>query len=127
MRRGRDEPRYQIGVAARMLDCHPQTLRMYEREGLIEPQRAESGVRLYCDADIELLRRIQSFTQELGVNLAGVAIILRLLDQIEALQAEVDRMREQIEHGPKALGPGALGAPGRRIEVRVEDARGGER
>ncbi|MGC9320231.1 MAG: heat shock protein transcriptional repressor HspR, partial [Armatimonadota bacterium] len=104
MRHSRDEPRYQIGVAARMLDCHPQTLRLYEREGLIEPDRSDAGVRLYCDADIELLRRIQRFTQELGVNLAGVSIILRLLDQIEELQAEVERMRAEIEHGPKALG-----------------------
>lgn len=123
MRNLRDEPRYQIGVAARMVDCHPQTLRLYEREGLIEPDRTEAGVRLYCDADIELLRRIQRFTQELGVNLAGVAIILRLLDQIEELQGEVERMRKQIEEGPKALGP----APSRNfrqgITVRVEDAR----
>ncbi len=123
MRRGQDEPRYQIGVTARTLECHPQTLRMYEREGLIEPQRTDSGVRLYCDADIELLRRIQSFTQELGVNLAGVSIILRLLEQIEEMQGEIDRMREHIEHGPKALGPARTRGRGRRIEVRVEDAR----
>ncbi|MEA3399951.1 MAG: MerR family transcriptional regulator [Armatimonadota bacterium] len=123
MRHGRDEPRYQIGIAARMLDCHPQTLRLYEREGLIEPDRTEAGVRLYCDADIELLRRIQRFTQELGVNLAGVSIILRLLDQIEELQAEVERMRAQIDHGPKALGPARVRPRRRGVTVRIEDAR----
>lgn len=121
------EPRYQIGVAARMLDCHPQTLRMYEREGLIEPQRTESGVRMYCDADIETLRRIQRFTQELGVNLAGVAIILRLLDEIEDLRREVERLREYIQEGPKALGPARTRSRGRSVAVRIEDAREVER
>jgi len=106
-----------------MLDCHPQTLRMYEREGLIEPRRSDSGVRMYCDADIELLQRIQRFTQELGVNLAGVAIILRLLEQMEDMHSEIDRMRAYISQGPKALGPARTRPRGRRIEVRIEDAR----
>lgn len=106
-----------------MLECHPQTLRLYEREGLIEPERADSGVRLYCDADIELLRRIQRFTQDLGVNLAGVAIILRLVDQIEELQDEVDRLRGDIDRGPKALGPAQARPRSRRVVVRIENAR----
>lgn len=127
MRRDRDEPRYQIGVAARMLECHPQTLRMYEREGLIEPQRTEAGVRMYCDADIEALRRIQRFTQELGVNLAGVAIILRLLDEMEDMQRQLDRLRSYIQQGPKALGPARTRSRGRPVEVRIEDAREVER
>lgn len=127
MRRDRDEPRYQIGVAARMLECHPQTLRMYEREGLIEPQRTEAGVRMYCDADIEALRRIQRFTQELGVNLAGVAIILRLLDEMEDMQRQLDRLRSYIQQGPKALGPARTRSRGRSVEVRIEDAREVER
>jgi MerR family transcriptional regulator/heat shock protein HspR len=119
----RDQPRYQIGVAAKMLDCHPQTLRLYEREGLIEPERSEAGVRLYCDADIELLQRIQRFTQELGVNLAGVSIILRLVDQIEELQEEVERLRGDIERGPKALGPARSRPRSRKVIVRIESAR----
>ena len=123
MRRHRDEPRYQIGVAARMLECHPQTLRLYEREGLIEPERTDSGVRLYCDADIDLLRRIQRFTQDLGVNLAGVSIILRLVDQIEEMQDEIERLRGDINRGPKALGPAQTKPRGRRVVVRIEDAR----
>ena len=121
MRRGRDEPRYQIGVVAGMLDCHPQTLRLYEREGLIEPERTASGVRLYRDADVELLRRIQRFTQDLGVNLAGVAIIMRLLDQMEELQADVERLQDELKHGPKALGPARERS--RSIRVRIENAR----
>lgn len=123
MQMQRDQPRYQIGVAAKMLDCHPQTLRLYEREGLIEPERSEAGVRLYCDADIELLQRIQRFTQELGVNLAGVSIILRLVDQIEELQEEVERLRGDIEHGPKALGPARSRPRSRKVIVRIESAR----
>lgn len=123
MRRTHYEPRYQIGVAASMLDCHPQTLRLYEREGLIEPRRSESGVRLYCDADIELLRRIQRFTQDLGVNLAGVAVILRLLDQIEDLQAELERVRTELEEGPKALGPAKMRQETRNVVVRIREAR----
>lgn len=110
-----------------MLECHPQTLRLYEREGLIEPERSDSGVRLYCDADIELLRRIQRFTQDLGVNLAGVAVILRLLDQIDDLQREVERLRGEIDHGPKALGPARTMPRRRRITVRIENARESER
>ena len=84
-----------------MLECHPQTLRLYEREGLIEPERSDAGVRLYCDADIESLRRIQRFTQELGVNLAGVSIILRLVDQIEEPQEEPSAC------GRTSIGPSA--------------------
>jgi MerR family transcriptional regulator, heat shock protein HspR len=123
MRRSHYEPRYQIGVAAGMLDCHPQTLRLYEREGLIEPRRSDSGVRLYCDADIELLRRIQRFTQDLGVNLAGVAVVLRLLDQIEELQAEVERLRTELEEGPKALGPAKVRRQTRNVVVRIKQSR----
>ena len=112
------EPRYQIGVAASMLECHPQTLRLYEREGLIEPQRTDTGFRLYCDEDIAQLRHIQSLTQELGVNLAGVHVILNLLEQMEKLTGEVIRLRRDIDEGPKALGPGTRRR--RRRAVRIE-------
>ena len=115
-----DVPRYQIGVVARMLQCHPQTLRLYEREGLIEPYRTDTGFRLYCDADIELLRRIQNLTQELGVNLAGVHVILKLLNQIEQMSDEVERLRRQIQEGPKALGPGGQTQRGQPVRIRIE-------
>lgn len=89
------EPVYLISVAARMSGLHPQTLRLYERLGLIKPHRVGRSKRLYSEADIERLRRIQHFTQELGVNLAGVDIILRLLERIEQINCEVETLIEQ--------------------------------
>lgn len=101
-----DEPVYFISVAARLVQCHPQTLRTYERLGLLSPKRTGRNVRLYSERDLERLRQIQRLTQELGVNLAGVEVVLKLLDQIEGLKAEIERLRDQIEHGPKKLPPG---------------------
>jgi MerR family transcriptional regulator/heat shock protein HspR len=93
---GEDDPVYIISVAARLVDMHPQTLRMYERLGLVQPQRSEHNIRLYSERDIERLRKIKRLTQDLGVNLAGVEIILDLLDRIEQLQRELQRRREEI-------------------------------
>ncbi len=119
-----DQPRYQIGIAARLLECHPQTLRLYEREGLIEPDRTESGVRLFCDADIELVRRIQSFTRDLGVNLAGVHVILQLLERVEEMQAQMERLERDLREGPKALGPGReADQPTVRVQIDTREAR----
>ncbi len=109
-----DEPVYYISVAARLVQCHPQTLRTYERLGLIYPSRSNSNVRLYSDRDIERLRQIQRLTQEMGVNLAGVEVVLKLLDQIEQLQREVERLTEHIEKGPKSL------PAGRPFRVEIE-------
>lgn len=89
------EPVYLISVAARMSGLHPQTLRLYERMGLIKPYRIGKSKRLYSEADIERLRRIQHFTQELGVNLAGVDIILRLLERMEQINSEVEAVIDQ--------------------------------
>jgi MerR family transcriptional regulator/heat shock protein HspR len=96
MRRPRDyhEPVYRIGVAAKLCGVHPQTLRAYERQGLISPRREKRKNRLYSEADIERVRRIQRLTQDLGVNLAGVEVILRLLDQIEEYRKEMERELE---------------------------------
>lgn len=99
--RDRDEPVYLIGVAARLCEMHPQTLRMYERIGLITPHRVGRKNRIYSDADIEQLRRIQRLTHDLGVNLAGVEVILSLLQQMEnmrrSMEEEMDGMREEME------------------------------
>ena len=84
-----DEPYYVIGVAARLVDLHPQTLRHYEALGLVVPQRSRGNMRLYAPRDIERLTKITRLTQELGVNLAGVEIILRLSEQVEALRVEL--------------------------------------
>lgn len=92
-----DEPVYMIGVAARLVDCHPQTLRMYERLGLVTPTRSRSNLRLYSDADISKLRQVQRLTQELGVNLAGVSVILDLLDRLSALRREMALEVERIQ------------------------------
>lgn len=91
-----DEPYYVIGVAARLVDLHPQTLRHYEALGLVVPQRSRGNMRLYSPRDIERLTKITRLTQELGVNLAGVEIILRLSEQVEALRAELTRRNASI-------------------------------
>lgn len=99
-----DEPLYTISIAARLVRrdrpeepmIHPQTLRMYERLGLVEPKRVGKN-RLYSDRDIERVRRIQEYTQVMGVNLAGVEIILTLLERMEEMQRELDHLREKIE------------------------------
>jgi len=91
-----DEPHYVIGVAARLVNLHPQTLRHYETLGLVVPQRSRGNMRLYSPRDIERLTKITRLTQELGVNLAGVEIILRLSEQVEALRAELTRRDASI-------------------------------
>jgi MerR family transcriptional regulator, heat shock protein HspR len=113
-----DEPVYYISVAARLIAAHPQTLRMYERAGLVRPRRTPQGLRLYSERDIERLRQIQRLTQELGVNLAGVDVVLKLLDQIGDLQSQIERLTHERDHGPLRLNP----APERhRIEIQVEE------
>ena len=89
---GRDAqtPVYHISIVAQMVEVHPQTLRMYERMGLISPQRTRNNIRLYSDEDVEVVRRIQHLTQELGVNLAGVEVVFKLLNEMERLRAEVE-------------------------------------
>jgi MerR family transcriptional regulator, heat shock protein HspR len=88
-----NEPVYVISIAAKKVDMHPQTLRLYERMGLVKPARLGSN-RLYSDADIERLRQIQRLTQEMGVNLAGVEVILNLLEKIDQLQSELEAFRQ---------------------------------
>jgi MerR family transcriptional regulator/heat shock protein HspR len=92
-----NEPCYVISVAARMVELHPQTLRYYERIGLVVPARSPGNVRLYSQRDIELLRKICRLTNDLGVNLAAVDVILRLTDTIEQLQAEMEEVRTNME------------------------------
>jgi len=96
---------YVISIAAELVGLHPQTLRLYEREGLVKPARRGSN-RLYSDRDIERLRQIQRLTQDMGVNLAGVEIILNLLEQVNQLQQELEELRQSqlpvpaMEDGP---------------------------
>src|ERR671938_209317 len=95
---------FMISVAAELADMHPQTLRMYEQRGLIEPKRSPKGTRLYSQRDVERLRRIQEMTNELGLNLAGVERVLALEEQLEratsrleALERRSREMREEME------------------------------
>ncbi|HVA31651.1 MAG TPA: helix-turn-helix transcriptional regulator [Gaiellaceae bacterium] len=90
-----DRPMYMISVAAELAGVHPQTLRTYESKGLVRPKRTPGGTRLYSDADVERLRIIQRLTTELGLNLAGVELVLRLEDELRRAQAQLDALRAQ--------------------------------
>ena len=96
-----EHPRYTISVAADIVGMHPQTLRIYEQKGLVRPSRTAGNTRLYSDADLERLKLIQRLTTELGLNLAGVEIVLDLEGQLRKMRARIDRvereMRDQIE------------------------------
>jgi MerR family transcriptional regulator/heat shock protein HspR len=96
-----DEPVFLISVVSKMLNIHPQTLRQYEREGLIKPSRTEGRMRLYSQRDIDRLKLILSLVRDLGVNLAGVEIILQLKEEIERLQKEVELLKEQQGQIPR--------------------------
>ena len=91
-----DEPVYLISVVATMLDIHPQTLRQYEREGLVEPSRTQGRMRLYSQRDIDRMKLILRLTRQMGVNLAGVDIALQLKEQIDQMQKEIDQLRSEL-------------------------------
>ena len=98
---GYDEPVFLISVVSKMLNIHPQTLRQYEREGLIKPSRTEGKMRLYSQRDIDRLKLILSLVRDLGVNLAGVEIILQLKEEIERLQEENERLKQNQGQIPR--------------------------
>lgn len=110
----KDKPLYVISVAAELVDMHPQTLRLYERKGLIEPSRSAGKTRLYSQRDIDHLKEIRRLTQELGVNLAGVEEIIRLRKKLDKLQENMeDRivdLQDQLQHRVSSY-RAALGAP----------------
>jgi MerR family transcriptional regulator/heat shock protein HspR len=91
------EPRYVISVAARMLDIQTHTLRYYERVGIIEPYRSRGNVRLYSDRDIALLQRIKSLVDDMGVNLPGVEVILRMMQRMGEMQNELEQTKEELK------------------------------
>lgn len=109
---GENQPVYMIGVAASLCGVHPQTLRQYERLGLVAPSRVGSKNRLYSDADIRRVRRIQRLTQEMGVNLAGVELILRLLDDMEEMKRDMERqMGDYMEDVERRLASMVMSNP----------------
>jgi len=90
------EPRYVISVAARMLDTQTYTLRYYEKVGVIEPRRSRGNVRLYSDRDIALLQRVRSLVDDMGVNLPGVEVILRMMQRMAEMQNELEQAQEEL-------------------------------
>ena len=93
---GYDEPVYLISVVATMLDIHPQTLRQYEREGLVTPSRTGGRMRLYSQRDIERMKLILRLTRQMGVNIAGVDVVLKLKKQIDQMQKEIEQLRNEL-------------------------------
>jgi MerR family transcriptional regulator/heat shock protein HspR len=91
-----ERPRYMISVAAELVGMHPQTLRMYEQKGLVQPQRTAGNTRLYSEADLERLRLIQRLTGELGLNLAGVEAVLGLEEQLRTMHARMERLEREM-------------------------------
>jgi len=96
-----DEPVYLISVVAKTLDIHPQTLRQYEREGLVVPSRTGGRIRLYSQRDVDRIKMVLRLTRELGVNLAGVDIVLRLKVKIEEMDSEMEYLRSQLQKNSK--------------------------
>ena len=91
-----ERPRYMISVAAELVGMHPQTLRIYEAKGLVQPKRTPGNTRLYSEADLDRLRLIQRLTTELGLNLAGVETVLRLEDELKRMRGRLDRMERDM-------------------------------
>lgn len=102
--RQENQPVYMIGVAAQLCGIHPQTLRQYERLGLVVPSRVGAKNRLYSELDIHRVRQIQRLTQQMGVNLAGVEVILRLLDDMDLMRTDFERQfREYFNEAERRI------------------------
>jgi MerR family transcriptional regulator, heat shock protein HspR len=97
MRREQNEPRYVISVAAKILGIQTHTLRYYERIGIIEPSRSSGNIRLYSEKDLDQLRRVKTLIEDLGVNLAGAEVILRMAQHITELQNRLEEMETELK------------------------------
>jgi len=97
MNQPENEPRYVISVAAKILGIQTHTLRYYEKIGIIEPSRSRGNIRLYSERDLEQLRRIKSLIEDLGVNLAGAEVILRMAQRITELQNRIQELEAEIK------------------------------
>src|SRR5882762_5819691 len=116
---------FMISVAARLANMHPQTLRMYEARGLIEPQRSPKGTRLYSQEDVERLKRIQEMTAELGLNLAGVERVLDLEQEIEQMHTRIEEIELQALRAKVRLAE-ELEEVRRSFRAELVPYRGGE-
>src|SRR5215203_3641109 len=104
---------YTISAVAEIYDIHPQTLRLYEREGLLKPSRSDGNTRLYEDSDLERLEVILSLTRDLGVNLAGVEIILNMREKMDSMQREFERFFDYLKtHADQFSRPPGASSPG---------------
>ena len=103
---GRDEPIFIISVAARMLGVRTQTLRYYESIGLVEPARSKGNQRVYSQNDVERVRQIRNLMDDLGVNLAGVEVVMNLLERLRTSEAEIQRLTAETEELRKLLAEG---------------------
>ncbi len=106
-----DEPLYVISVAARMVGMHEQTLRYYERMGIIRPARSKGRIRLYSRSDIQRLRQVQRLMADLGVNLAGAEAILKLKEHIQSLEQEIEELRRELQAYRDRLLPAPAQSP----------------
>ena len=117
-------PLYRITVVAEMLSIHPQTLRLYERKGLVRPSRTVGRTRMYSPEDVDELRRILRLGRDLGVNLAGVEIILRMRRQMLAMQEELEELASYARQQPGATArEGETGAPAALVRVSERQLR----
>lgn len=92
-----NEPRYIISVAAKLVGVQTHTLRYYERIGIIEPSRSRGNIRLYSERDIDILRHVKTLMDDLGINLAGVEVIMRMSQRLLEMQRELEQMQTEIE------------------------------
>ena len=139
MLRDDDIPLYMIGIAAQMLSIHPQTLRLYEREGLVSPGRSEGNTRLYSQRDVERVKFILHLTRDMGINLAGVEVILKMREQMEEMQREmagiIDYIREELKKEmtrqgkmPEGMDKKSAKRPAKKvIRVKAEKRKTGRR
>ena len=125
----RDKAVYMISVVSEMLTIHPQTLRLYEREGFIRPKRTLGGVRLYSEEDVDRIKLVLTLTRDLGVNLAGVEVILSMREKMERLQEEMTEMAEDMRREfmeelkrreEQMKNPLVKSPAGRMIKVKIE-------
>lgn len=125
---------FMISIAAELANMHPQTLRMYEARGLIEPKRSPKGTRLYSQDDVEKLRRIQEMAAQLGLNLAGVERVLRLESEIEGMQARIEeielealqaqvQLARELEEVRRSFRAELVPYDSRRALIRAVDAK----
>lgn len=122
-----DEPCYTISVVARLVGVHAQTLRYYEREGLLRPSRSRGNIRLYSNRDLVRVREIKEWISQLGLNLAGVATMTRLRAQVRGLQMEVEELREQMDELRSELVAARAGRPAFRAlegDAAAEEVEG---